>query len=110
VIGEAISVIDVTSTGRPRRGVVTRCRPDGREYGVSFADVDFADGTEGARLLARDRRWQDLEPTFGPSASVTRGEPSPATAGDDLDVSRPEQRVGSPAEGFLVKVRRRGAR
>jgi hypothetical protein len=47
VIGEAISVIEATYTGHPRGAMVTRGRRgDGREYGVSFADVDFADGTE----------------------------------------------------------------
>jgi hypothetical protein len=70
--------------------VVARCRrPNGREYEVSLADVDFADGTEGAGLVAGYRRWQDLKPALGPPASVARGEPPPGTAAGDLDVSRP---------------------
>jgi hypothetical protein len=90
VIGETISVVDVTYSGHRRRGVVARCRrPDGREYGVSLADVDFADGTEGARLVARYRQWQDREPAFGVPVPVAQGEPLRGTAGDDPDLPGP---------------------
>jgi hypothetical protein len=90
VVGEAVSVIDVTYAGHPRRGVVARCRrPDHREYDVSLADVDFADNTEGARLVARYRRWQGLESSRGTPAAAARGEPPPGTPGDERDASGP---------------------
>jgi hypothetical protein len=108
VIGEPVAVVDVDA-GNPRRGVVARCRrPDGREYSVSLVDVGFADGTEGACLVARYRRWLDLEPAFGTPASAARGQPSPETGGDDLDLSRPVELAVLAVKDGAARTRRLG--
>jgi tetratricopeptide (TPR) repeat protein len=110
VIGEPVTVVDVDYAGNPRRGVIVRCRrPDGREYSVSVADVGFADGTEGARLVARYREWIGLEPAFGTQASAARGQQTTQTAGDDLDLSRPVELAVLAVKEGAARTRRLGS-
>lgn len=110
VIGEPVDVADVEYAGNPRRGVVARCRrADGREYSVSLADVHFADGTEGARLAARYRRWLGLESASGTPPSAARGQPLPGRAGDDLDLSRPVELVVLAVKDGAARTRRLGS-
>lgn len=110
VIGEPVTIVGIDYAGNPWRGVIARCRRhDGREYSVSLADVVFADGTEGARLLARCQEWMDVELAVGAQVLAARGQQTTQTTGGDLDLSRPVELAVLAVQEGAARTRRLGS-
>jgi hypothetical protein len=106
VIGEAISVIEVTYTGHPRSAMVTRGRRgDRREYGVSFVDVDFTDGTETRASWPGTPGGGISSPPSAPRLRWHEVRRCPQRPGMILTCPVPSSASGLPVEGSLVKVR-----
>jgi tetratricopeptide (TPR) repeat protein len=91
VIGEPVSVIAFDYAGKPRRGLVARCRrEDGAEHSVSAADVVLAPHSSGGHLLAAYRRWTGLDLLLPEQAAApARRKREHKVAASDIDLSRP---------------------
>ena len=91
VIGEPVTVTQIRYPGRPRVGLLARCRRGDISYELSLADVVFPTGSAGAALLARYRTWLGLAP-FVAGPEVVR----PHTVEDDDIV------VGKPVDLLVL--------
>lgn len=65
VVGVGVEVVGVEHGGDVRRGLVARCRRDGRDYEVGLADIVLPGESPSSTLHAAFRRWLGCEPASG---------------------------------------------
>jgi hypothetical protein len=65
VVGVAVEVVAVEHGGDVRRGLVARCRRDGRDYEVSLADIVLRASPHRRRCTPRSVAGSDASPARG---------------------------------------------
>lgn len=86
VIGEPVTVTQITYPGLFRVGLLATCKRGDLTYELSLADVVFPAASAGASLVARYRSWLGLAPFASPGAEVTRPH---KVEDDDIVIGRP---------------------
>ena len=105
VIGEPVEVVSVDYEGNPRVGLQAACRHDEQRHLVSFADVVFSPGTEGARFSAVYRAWLGLAPHDVSPGSPTRPQKRHKAEVADVDLSHPLDLVVLALKSNAIRCR-----
>jgi hypothetical protein len=89
VVGEPVQVTSVDYEGNPRVGLLATCRRGDERHVVSFGDVVFSPGTDGARFSAVYRTWLGCAPHDASQNVPTRPAKRHKAEASDIEISRP---------------------
>lgn len=105
VLGELMSLVEVSFDGNVRRGLVARCRrDDAREHRISLLDVAIPPQSEIYRYVAAYCRWCGVKPlAVEPSSTLDAKTRTPRARQDDIDLTKPVELV-------VLLVKERAAR
>lgn len=105
VVGEPLSLLAVDYDGKPRRGIVARCRrEDGTEYGVSLADIEVHPEAAGHQHIGAYCKWLGVDPPAPKRSRAAQAKVRKHKANDDdIDLKK-------PVDLIVLAVKERAAR
>ncbi|MBI5544614.1 MAG: cytoplasmic protein [Deltaproteobacteria bacterium] len=105
VVGEPVQITAIDYDGNPRAGLLATCRRGDERHVVSFGDVVFSPGTEGARFSAVYRTWLGLAPHDASPGNPTRPQKRHKAEVADVDLSQPINLVVLALKSNAIRCR-----
>jgi hypothetical protein len=106
VVGEPVRVTQIRYPGSSRVGLVAACRRGELTYELGLANVVFPNGSAGASLVARYRRWLGRAPIVAQGPEAAR--PHKVEV-DDILVGRPVDLVVLACKSNALRCRLLGS-